>query len=79
MATTTVAGGAVIASGHLAAALARVAVDGGADIPAALGTERLPYPAVPMAAVAVGLMVEAGTTSAGCVFPCDSAGWGSKP
>lgn len=78
MATTTVAGGAVIASGHLAAALARVAVDGGADIPAALGMERLPYPAVPMAA-AVGLMVEAGTTSVGCVLPDDSAGWGCKP
>ena len=78
MATTMAVGGAVIASGHLAAGLALVAEDGGAAATRALGMARLPYPGVPMAA-AVGLMVGAGTTSRGCAFPNDSAGWVSKP
>jgi hypothetical protein len=80
MATTMVAGATVIASGRPAAARVRAAADGGAaailalGMVLALGMAHLPYPAVPTAAVAVGLMVGADTTSVGCVFPSDSAG-----
>jgi hypothetical protein len=80
MATTMGAGAAVIASGRLTAVLVRVAADGGVaailalGMVLALGMAHPPYPAVPMAGVAVGLMVEADTTSASCVFPSDSAG-----
>ncbi len=60
MGMTTAVGAAAIASGPLEAVT--VVVDGGeAAIQAALGVERRPYPAVPMAAAA-GLTAGAGTT-----------------